>query len=202
MAIVDGQMFYLNGKLYRIVVDPNGQYSDGTTKYNLAEGPKPPDAGTTTGIPGENKNPQVGHGSVVEAPPVPGGHDHPGKGVTVVNTKAMKTFATNVGGLVADGGALKAALTDMDNVHVHAGGFRTAIALEKTVNGPGAMQGGTRQTLADMIEVLSSLADAVGRMANHYDNAEDANKMTSADYATYLGQSSGEINSMGGQKQQ
>lgn len=202
MAIVDGQMFYLSGKLYRIVVDPNGTYSDGTTRYNLADGPAQPGASVMTNIPPENDDPPVGNGPVVNAPPVPGGHDHPGRGVTVVNTKAMKTFATNISGLVADGGPLRQALTALEDVDVRAGGFRTAVALAKVVNGPDGMQGATRKTLADMIEVLTSVSDAVNKMANHYEKAEDLNTMSSADYATYLGQTSGSINSMGPQAQQ
>jgi hypothetical protein len=201
MAVHDGDLFYLSGTLYRVVVDPNGQYSDGSVRYNLALGPAQPDPSVLKNIPPANDDPSVSHGAVVTAPPVPGGHDHPGKGVTVVNINAMKTFASNISGLVADDGPLRQALVQLEDVDVRAGGFRTAVALAKVVNGPDGMQGATRSTLTDVIQVLTSVADAVNRMANHYEKAEDLNTISSTDYATYLGQTSGAINSMGPQAQ-
>ncbi|HYQ64009.1 hypothetical protein [Actinophytocola sp.] len=201
MAVHDGDLFYLGGTLYRVVVDSNGQYSDGSVRYNLALGPAQPDPSVLKNIPPANDDPSVSHGAVVTAPSVPGGHDHPGKGVTVVNINAMKTFASNISGLVADDGPLRQALVQLEDVDVRAGGFRTAVALAKVVNGPDGMQGATRNTLTDVIQVLTSVADAVNRMANHYEKAEDLNTMSSTDYATYLGQTSGAINSMGPQAQ-
>jgi hypothetical protein len=201
MAVHDGQLFYLGGTLYRVVLDPNGQYSDGGVRYNLAIGLAQPDPSVLKNIPPADDDPSVSHGSVVTAPPVPGGHDHPGRGVTVVNINAMKTFASNISGLVADNGPLRQALVELEDVDVRAGGFRTAVALAKVVNGPEGMQGATRSTVSDVIEVLTSVADAVNRMANHYEKAEDLNTISSTDYATYLGQASGAINSMGPQAQ-
>jgi hypothetical protein len=96
---------------------------------------------------------------------------------------------------------LRQALVQLEDVDVRAGGFRTAVALAKVVNGPDGMQGATRNTLTDVIQVLTSVADAVNRMANHYEKAEDLNTISSTDYATYLGQTSGAINSMGPQAQ-
>lgn len=201
MALNDGDLEYLGGVPFYVDLDPNGTFTaDDGTRYNLVS-IKQPTSDVTTNIPPENDDPPVGHGPVVNAPPVPGGHDHPGRGVTVVNTKAMKTFAANVSGLVAEDGPLRKALAAMEDVDVRAGGFRTAVSLAKVVNGPDSMQGATRNTLADMIEVLASVADAVNRMANHYEKTEDLNTMSSADYATYLGQTSGAINSMGPQAQ-
>jgi hypothetical protein len=185
---------------YHYHFDDNGPYLDPDTgkHYDLVKGFTEPDPNKIGNIPPENKNPTPDHGPVVNAPPVPGGHEHPGKGVTVVNTKAMKTFAQNIGGLVAKDGPLQKALDGMTTVNVKAGGFHTAVTLASAVNGETGMRGGTVQTLTDMIQVLTEISEATAKMANRYEKAEELNAMTSADYASYLGKAGGYVNGMGG----
>jgi hypothetical protein len=203
MSYTEGQLIYLGGDVYHIHLDPNGPSYDPATgqRYEMVPGFPKPDQHTVGNLPPANNNPTVDHGPVVNTPTVPGGHDHPGKGVTVVNIKAMKKFAENISGLVADGGPLKKALAEMDTVNVRAGGFHSAVALAKVVNGPNGMQGGTKQTLVDMVQVLTEISDAVAKLANHYETAEELNALSSADYATYLGTVSGYVNGMGGGQQ-
>src|ERR1700754_4118680 len=63
--------------------------------------PPPPSTSGPFNSPGDQNppdvnNPWIPQGNVTTPPPVPGGADHPGKGVTTVNTEAMRTFAKNM----------------------------------------------------------------------------------------------------------
>lgn len=196
-GVTNGQMVMdANGRIYHIEFGPNGQYATpGGQRYNMIPGFKKPDSTT---IPPPDDNPPLLHGSVVNEPKVPGGQNSPGKGVTTVNTEAMKLFAKNLGGLTDKNGPLETIYNQLDGVKVQAGGFHSAIALATAINSDGKLRDATKLTLGNVIEVLKEISDAMLRVATHYETAEEANKMSSDDYFTYLGTVSGRINGMGG----
>lgn len=195
----EGDIYDINGTVYHVHIDPNGQYTNADgTKYSLVEGfvPKP----DQSKIPPSTDNPTLYHGPVADAPPVPGGSDPTKKpDVTLVNTDAMKTFAKNLDGLIADGSPLLQARDSLEQVNVKAGGFRSAVTLANEVSGGGSnLRDATRLTLQNTIDAIADLVDGLNRAASHYDNAEDLNNMNSQDFSTYLGQAGGQINAISG----
>jgi hypothetical protein len=199
--ITDGQIFQMpDGTIFRYHVDPSGTYqtADGT-KYDLLPGFGKPDASKIpdSSAVGDFK-PDPKPGDIVTPPPVPGGTDTPGKGVTAVNTAAMKTYAQNLDSLVADNGPLKNISHAMDTMVVKAGGFRGAAALTTKVTGDSGIRNAAQKTLADMVTVITNISDSVKKMSANYESAEEANKMSKDDYIKYLSQVSGQINGMGG----
>ena len=195
MALTEGQIIVIGGTVYHVHLSPNGHSmtTDGQ-RYDMIPGFASVDPSQMPPAPG---NPPIQHGPIQTPPPVPGGSQTPGKGVTVVNTAAMKTFAENLRVLVADNSPLKQIQGHLGEINVRAGGFRTAVNLANKINGPGQLRDGTKKTVDDVVEVLIQISDALLLMASHYEKAEDANTMSSADYLTYLSTASGVINGMG-----
>ncbi|WP_328605158.1 ESX-1 secretion-associated protein [Amycolatopsis sp. NBC_00345] len=173
--------------------------------YGTLDGTLPPPAddkpkGPFTS-PGDQTPPDPGHqwiptGDVGTPPTVPGGSEHPGKGVTTVNTKAMRTFADNMRTL-ADG-PLSKIPGDLDAVNIKPGVFATAHdKLIQPIVGEGGLRDTTRTTVQDLVTALNDAADAVTKAANAYENADEANKMTTDEYNQYFGQLSSEITGAG-----
>ncbi|MEU4669218.1 hypothetical protein AB0F91_14835 [Amycolatopsis sp. NPDC023774] len=159
---------------------------------------------TTSGpfkSPGDQTPPPVDNqwipqGNVTTPPPVPGGAEHPGKGVTTVNTEAMRTFATNMQTL-ADG-PLKDLPGQLDGITVKPGIFATANSkITQPIVGPGGVRDTTRATIQDLITSLHDLSEAVNTASKAYDDADEANNMTMDKYNQYFGNVSNEINNAG-----
>jgi hypothetical protein len=196
--VVEGQVLKIGKEVWHVHLDPNAPFQtlDGT-KYELVPGFAKPDSSPIPDSSGDFK-PDPKPGDIVTPPPVPGGTDTPGKGVTAVNTAAMKTYAQNLDSLVADGGPLKNISHAMDAMVIKGGGFRGAVALTTKVTGDGGIRNATQKTLADMVAVITNISDSVKKMSANYESAEEANKMSKDDYIKYLSQVSGQINGMSG----
>jgi hypothetical protein len=189
----DGDYWNANGEVIKHVrVDPNGPFvDDDGTRFYVDDGFSNYKTGT---IPPPAESPQLYHGQVQAPPPVPGGADHPGEGVTAVNTEAMKTFAANVRGLIDHDSPLRQIAQELPDIKVKAGGFRSAMTLADNISGSGKLIDATVSTLQTTIQAIATLADAVHKIAVDYENHEDANKMTSEQYSKYLGQASTLVN--------
>lgn len=131
-------------------------------------------------------------------PPATGRSSGDGKGTTMVNTLALKTFAANIESLVADGGPFRANLSDVHSVLTRSGGFHSAVALDSAVNGSGGLVDGTAQTLSNTIDAIENLAEQLRLVAGRYEKAEDLNNMSAADFGSYFGTAGGVINSLNG----
>ena len=119
-------------------------------------------------------------------PPMPtnfgGGADN---GVTVVNTSAMRSLATNLDTITE---WLKGPENDLGTVKVAPGTFPSAVKLAKAVNTDSS--GLRDQTVASLKSMRLFLADVgagLRQMAGYYDSAEDANKADADDFKKYLG---------------
>jgi hypothetical protein len=148
--------------------------------FNSSGGHSIPDGGGTF----------TGRGDVAQPPAVPGG-DTPGKGVTAVNTAAMKTFATNLASLETPLQELK---TYLSEVNVKPGGFRSAAALEKKTTD---LKTSSVDAVSGLIGAITTLSDKIAKAALAYDTADDANNMSSTDYANYFGQVTTDVNNLG-----
>jgi hypothetical protein len=148
-------------------------------------------------IPGPNGT-ITGTGDVTQPPPVPGGSEHPGKGVTAVNTAAMKTFAANLASLAEDGGPLTKLLTYVGSVNVKPGGFHAAQdSIVEPVVGSGKLKEQTVQMVHDLIDSINTTSEKMAAAALAYETADEANKMSTTDFANYFGQVTTDINQIG-----
>ncbi|WP_020660760.1 hypothetical protein [Amycolatopsis benzoatilytica] len=151
--------------------------------------------------PGDQAPPDVNNqwippGDVGTAPPVPGGSEHPGRGVTAVNTEAMRTFAKNMQTL-ADG-PLKDLPAKLDGVQLKPGVFLTAHdKIVTPIQGTNMLVDNTRTAIHDLCKALDEVADAVTKASKAYDNADEVNKMSADDYNQYFNTVSGHITSAG-----
>lgn len=146
--------------------------------------------------PGNLDGTSIPVGNVPTPPPVPGGSEHPGQGVTVVNTQAMHVFAQNMRTL-ADG-PLAQIPNQLDTVNIKPGIFATAHnKIVIPIVSEGGLRDTTRTTVQDLITALHDAADAVDKAANAYDSADEANTMTTDAYNQYFGQVSSEISGAG-----
>lgn len=113
-----------------------------------------------------------------EAPPVPGGTESPGEGVTAVSTEALKTFAKNIAELIP---IVDHAYTQMDLGGIQAGNFGAATTLQDKMSGEAGLGVTTRQFLEQTGDVLRRMVSAALAIAAEFENAEDLNEATSAD---------------------
>jgi hypothetical protein len=130
----------------------------------------PPKPDTPGNIPPADPMPQ---NSNLNLPPVPGGADHPGQGVTSVSTDAIRTFAANLL-LLED--PIRTALTGMGNVDIHAGAFNQAFVLSRKIGGDGQLLASTRTVLTNALDALESIRAACFKLVAEYDTAEELNK--------------------------
>lgn len=125
-----------------------------------------------------------------DAPPVPGGADHPGKGVTAVSTEALKTFGSNLE-------LLKQPLLNARNavvdVKIKPGAFFDAHEMEKKVNGGGLVDP-TSEFLRTTVEAAIDMVAKAQKMATDYATAEEFNSMTAAEFGKYTEDVAGDIN--------
>ncbi|GAA3558622.1 hypothetical protein GCM10022222_47710 [Amycolatopsis ultiminotia] len=175
---------------------PDTGASLGTTNNN--------NAATDSGdfqSPGDQTPPDVDNqwippGDVGDPPPVPGGADHPGKGVTAVNTEAMRTFAKNMQTLAE--GPLKDLPGKLDEVLLKPGFFLTAQnKIFTPILGSNALRDSTRSSIHDLVKALGDVSEAVTQAAKSYDNADELNKMTADKYNEYFNKVNGEITGVG-----
>ncbi|WP_199730469.1 hypothetical protein [Amycolatopsis panacis] len=154
--------------------------------------------------PGDQKPPDPQHewippGNVGKPPPVPGGSDHPGKGVTAVNTEAMRTFAKNLQSL-ADG-PIKSLPDKLEGVQLKPGVFLTAQEkIVKPITGPGGLRDTTKSAIHDLSKALDEVAEAVITAAKAYENADEVNKMSADQYNQYFNRVNGHITNAGQQR--
>jgi hypothetical protein len=148
-------------------------------------------------IPGQNGT-ITGTGDVTQPPPVPGGSGTPGKGVTAVNTAAMKTFAQNLASLADTGGPLYKLVDYLNQVNVKPGGFRSAQNnVAQPVMGTGKLRDESIKMVHDLIDSINTASDKMSRAALAYETADAANNMSSTDFSNYFGQLSTDINNIG-----
>jgi hypothetical protein len=180
-------------------VDGNGNGDHSTSS-------KPDPTPSTKGDfnrPGDHPPPDPKHewipeGDVGKPPPVPGGSEHPGKGVTVVNTAAMRTFAKNLHTL-ADG-PIKDLPNKLDGVQLKPGVFLTAQdKIVKPIIGPGGLRDSSKTAIHDLVKALGEVADAVNTAAKAYENADEVNKMSADRYNEYFNKVNGHITNAGSQ---
>lgn len=130
----------------------------------------PPKPETPGSIPPPDPMPQNLN---LNLPPVPGGSDHPGQGVTTVNTDAIRTFAAN---LLLLEEPIRTALKGMDNVNIHAGAFNQAFVLTRKISGDGQLLPSTRTVLTNALDALVSIRTACFRIVTEYDTTEELNE--------------------------
>jgi hypothetical protein len=121
------------------------------------------------------------------APAVPGGGDG-SHGSTVVNTAAMKVFATNITNLVDPVSSLQ---NDVQNVNIRTGSMSVCVNLTNKINhisgsGSSDLRGTTVAVLQNVRDAIEEVAQGVRKMAADFDSTEALNNMTTADYDRYL----------------
>jgi hypothetical protein len=164
--------------------------------------PTPPTAGPFNS-PGPQSIPGAGGtitgtGEVTQPPPVPGGSSTPGKGVTAVNTAAMKTFAANLASLADTGGPLYKLIDYLGQVNVKPGGFRSAQTyIHDPLMGTGKLKDQSVKMVHDLIDSINTASEKMSQAALRYETADEANNMSSTDYSNYFGQLSTDINNIG-----
>jgi hypothetical protein len=140
----------------------------------------------------------TGTGAVTQPPPVPGGSSTPGKGVTAVNTAAMKTFAANLASLADTGGPLYKLIDYLGQVNVKPGGFRSAQTyIHDPLMGTGKLKDQSVKMVHDLIDSINTASEKMSQAALKYETADEANNMSSTDYSNYFGQLSTDINNIG-----
>lgn len=152
----------------------------------------PPKPETPGSIPPADPMPNNGP---VNLPPVPGGADHPGQGVTTVSTDAIRTFAANVL-LLED--PIRTALNGMGNVDIHAGAFNQAFVLSRKIGGDGQLLPSTRTVLTNALDALESIRTACLRIVSEYDTAEELNRVDADKFGELILDAKTVINGMGG----
>lgn len=131
----------------------------------------PPPVTVPDQIPPPNQMPQ--NNPDLHLPPVPGGPDTPGKGVTTVSTDAIRTFAANLQLLEAP---IRSALTATSDVNIHAGAFNQAFVLARKIGGDGQLRDSTRLVLTNALDALAEIRAACLKLVAEYDTAEELNK--------------------------
>jgi len=158
------------------------------TKPQVVVPPKPETPGT---IPPPDPMPQ---NSNLNLPPVPGGADTPGKGVTSVSTDAIRTFAANLL-LLED--PIRTALKGTDNVNIHAGAFNQAFVLTRKIGGDGQLLTSTRAVLTNALDALESIRAACFKLVAEYDTAEELNEADANKFNELILDAKTVISSMG-----
>ncbi|MGW4482244.1 hypothetical protein ACWEOE_00250 [Amycolatopsis sp. NPDC004368] len=140
------------------------------------------------------------NGQVTTPPPVPGKDGAAGgKGDTVVNTEAMRTFAKNMQTL-ADG-PLKDLPNQLDSIVLKPGVFATAqTKIVTQITGTGGARDTVRATIQDLVTSLHDLSEAVNKASKEYDEQDNANNMTADKYNEYFSAVGTEINNAGSKK--
>jgi hypothetical protein len=164
------------------------EYRDGQRQH-LHEGEQ---YNSTTDHPHEEHH-NFTDGPNFESPAVPGGSDTPGKGVTMVSTTALRTFAENIRSLWDP---LDQAANSIQHVPVRAGGFQVAFNLDKAVSGEGGVVTQTRDFINQVQIVLEKVVNAANAVAHSYNTAEELNGMTSKQLGEYVTQLSGQVNGL------
>jgi hypothetical protein len=155
--------------------------------------PPPPLPNPVRNYPLDGGDPTV-TGQHDTAPPVPGGDAHPGKGVSVINTQAMRTFADNMGQWTQP---LKLSQSAVLGVNARPGTFPTAMQLASQVNDPSSgLSVDVHTSLGNMVEAVEELVDAMHRVASRYDTAEEANHMKAEDFRTAMAGVAGPISDL------
>jgi hypothetical protein len=178
-------------------------FEAGSIAYPSSSSNKPPVASgpfTSPGnqtIPGPNGT-ITGTGDVPQPPAVPGGSATPGKGVTAVNTAAMKTFATNLASLAETGGPLYKLIDYLAQVNVKPGGFRSAQTnIAEPMMGTGKLRDESTKMVHDLIDSINIAAEKMSQAALAYETADEANNMSSTDFTNYFGQLTTDIGNIG-----
>jgi len=186
-----------------VVDGSGGGGNSGSSSSNSGSGSPSPGSKPGTNPPsldgdpmGDGKGGQPGQVSTV--PNVPGGADHPGKGSTAVNTVAMKTFANNLLALVDPQSPLSQALPYLLDINIRPGGFSSAVNLASQVNGDNGLAGKMHTTIGQLINTVTEAADAVNKMANHYESIDKANGMTADQYNSYMSGVTGDVQTLTG----
>ena len=125
-------------------------------------------------------------------PPVPSNGDASGSGVRV-STEALKLFATNIRSLIP---TLKLVLEQIEKVKVAPGIFFDAHQLQvKVVSGGAgtAIQPTTRDFLVKAINAITVVANELEKLALAYATAEELNRATGKDVATYIADAKAEV---------
>jgi hypothetical protein len=130
----------------------------------------PPAVEVPNELPDPDPMPQ--HDPGVTLPPVPGGTNTPGRGVTTVSTQAIRTFAAN---LLLLEEPIRTALTGMAGVDVRPGAFNQAFVLANKIDGDGELRDSTRDVLTKALDALVAIRQACHRIVTEYDTAEELN---------------------------
>ncbi|MBB4687593.1 WXG100 family type VII secretion target [Amycolatopsis jiangsuensis] len=167
---------------------------------NAYEDPEPSESGDFNSpgdqTPPDPSNEWIPPGDVGKPPPVPGGSDTPGKGVTAVNTEAMRTFAKNLETL-ADG-PIKDLEHKLDGVQLKPGIFLTANEkIFQPILGSNALRDTSKTAIHDLVRALGDMSEAVNTAAKAYENADEVNKMTADEYNEYFNEVNGQITNAG-----
>lgn len=147
------------------------------------------------GAPPDQQTIDFGPQGVAPPPPVPGGADKPGSGVTAVSTDAMKTFAANVMTL---GGSLRQARTRIGTVNVAAGGFPEGFEIKNRIVGTNGLVQTTGAFLDVAIETLTDVVNAANSLVHTYTNAEDLNGLTSQELGEFVSEARTDVNGLSG----
>jgi hypothetical protein len=144
--------------------------------------------------PGPTTSPPWQDPKLAPPPPVPGGADTPGKGVTTINTKAMQTYASNIDALIQP---LRDSANALQSVNIKPGVFPAALELSKSINtGETGLRDASYTVLNNLVNALVDVHDALRLMASKYDKAEDLNEISAGDYANYMAIAAGRVNAV------
>jgi hypothetical protein len=140
----------------------------------------------------------TGTGEVTQPPPVPGGSSTPGKGVTAVNTAAMRTFAANLASLGDASSPLYKLIDYLGQVNVKPGGFRSALTnIQEPVMGTGKLKEESVKMVHDLIDAINTASEKMSQAALKYETADEANNMSSTDFSNYFGQLTTDVGNIG-----
>lgn len=164
-----------------------GVYSDPKHRPD----PLPPDT-SDTGTPFDStKDPSSSWDT--EVADIPGGADHPGRGLTVVNVQAIKNFAANIETLLP---LIDTMVSELDGVRIGAGYLGAGHNLHNTILGANQLRDSSRKVLVDSKNALMRISTACEEIASRYATAEDLNAMDAQAFQRQVAAAKGAINSL------
>lgn len=129
-----------------------------------------------------------------DPPPVPGGDETPGKGVTTVSTEAITLFANNIEKLY---GPMDELIKDLEAVEFAPGALPASFVLKSDIAGDKGLVPGSVTFINQVRDALAQIVNSARSLASAYQNHEEFNKMTGKDLGEFISQLKGSINALG-----
>ncbi|SDP42166.1 hypothetical protein [Lentzea jiangxiensis] len=156
---------------------------------------KTPDTSTAEPIKWDNS---LGVDPARQGPPVPGGVDSPGKGVTRINVEAVKHFANNVRSLIPE---VKKAIDELEGLRDFGpGNFGAAHRFRDKVFGGSedgvTLRSSTLNVLLDTHSILESIVLRCDEIVKTYKTAEQLTELDAEEFTGMVSKVQGSVAGM------